>query len=204
MNVDSVTSTYNLKALRQLYDTIESHVRGLKSLGVSADSYGSLLSSVLLNKLPQELRLIVSRKASGDDWEKLMELLEEEEARERAAASHVMSPRKPIKSLSTAAALMTTGHGTGPTVTNHIHPTRAELWSVEERKRVLRGVGRCFVCLRRSHWPTMHEVHPLPWTPPQQYLSKGINYGELEIRERHRPLQGGTTNIHCTADWYEP
>lgn len=40
-------------------------MRSLKSLGVMPDSYGALLSSVLLNKLQTELRLIVSRKVSG-------------------------------------------------------------------------------------------------------------------------------------------
>ena len=34
LNIESVTSDSNLRALRQLYDTIESQVRGLKSLGV--------------------------------------------------------------------------------------------------------------------------------------------------------------------------
>ena len=89
LNVDPVTSSYNLKGLRQLYDKIESQVRGLKSIGVSADSYGSLLSSVLLNKLPQELRLILSRRVGDDEWklDRLMKLLEEEvQARERASA----------------------------------------------------------------------------------------------------------------------
>ena len=51
-----------MKGLRHLYDVIESNVRSLKSLGVRAESYGSLLSSVLMNKLPSELRLIASRK----------------------------------------------------------------------------------------------------------------------------------------------
>ena len=76
LNIESITSDCNLKGLRQLYYIVESHVRGLKSLGVSADSYGSLLSSILLNKLPQELRLIIS----SDDWEldRLMKLLEKE------------------------------------------------------------------------------------------------------------------------------
>ena len=76
LNIESITSDCNLKGLRQLYYIVESHVRGLKSLGVSADSYRSLPSSVLLNKLPQELRLIIS----SDDWEldRLMKLLEKE------------------------------------------------------------------------------------------------------------------------------
>lgn len=51
-----------MRGLRRLYDDVESHIRSLKSLGVAPDSYDALLSPVLLNKLPPELRLIVSRK----------------------------------------------------------------------------------------------------------------------------------------------
>ena len=67
---------------------VESQVRGLSALGVPPDSYGSLLSSVLINKLPQELRIILSREVRGEEWEldRLMEIAERElEARERAA-----------------------------------------------------------------------------------------------------------------------
>ena len=56
LQLNSVASSTNLKGLRRLYDTVESHVRGLKSLGIGAESYGSLLSSVLMNKLPTEFR----------------------------------------------------------------------------------------------------------------------------------------------------
>ena len=48
LNVEPVTSPQNVKGLRHLYDLVESHVRSLKSLGVTSDSYGSLLSPVLL------------------------------------------------------------------------------------------------------------------------------------------------------------
>ena len=67
-NTEPVVSQHNLKSLCHLYDQIESHVRNLWLLGVSPDSYGSLLSSVLLSKLPQELRLIISRQTSDDDF----------------------------------------------------------------------------------------------------------------------------------------
>ena len=52
LNVEAVSSQYNLKALRHLLDIIESNVRGLRALGVPSSSYGGLLSSVLINKLP--------------------------------------------------------------------------------------------------------------------------------------------------------
>ena len=51
LNVEPVTSQHDLKGLRHLFDLIESHVRSLKSLGVSPDSYGALLSSVLLSPI---------------------------------------------------------------------------------------------------------------------------------------------------------
>ena len=48
---------------------VKSHVRGLKSLRISATLYGSLLSSVLMNKLPLEFQLIISRTITGENWE---------------------------------------------------------------------------------------------------------------------------------------
>jgi len=62
LNIEAVTSQHHLKGLRHLVDTVEIHVRGLKALDVTSESYGSLLMSVLLSKLPQELRLLLSRK----------------------------------------------------------------------------------------------------------------------------------------------
>ena len=57
------------------------------ALGVPSESYSSLLSSVLINKLPQELCLIVSHEVKGEEWE-LDELIEAEiETRERATVT---------------------------------------------------------------------------------------------------------------------
>ena len=61
MNFEAVISQHNTRGLRRLFDSVEAQVRGLKALGISSESYGSLLSSILLNKLPPEIRLIVSR-----------------------------------------------------------------------------------------------------------------------------------------------
>ena len=61
-------------------------IRSLKSLGVSPDSYGTILSGVLMNKLPLDIKLIVSREMKGEVWDLdhlLSHLLSELEARER-------------------------------------------------------------------------------------------------------------------------
>lgn len=86
--MNSVPSGNDLAGIRHLFDTVETHIRGLKSLGVTTDSYGSLLSSVLLKKLPTDVRLLISRKVPEKDWSLdalLKELQEELRARERIA-----------------------------------------------------------------------------------------------------------------------
>ena len=78
LHLDTVASQHNLKGLRHLFDIVESNVRGLRALGVPSDSYGGLLSSILINKLPPELRLIVSRELSEADWDldKILRIIE--------------------------------------------------------------------------------------------------------------------------------
>ena len=56
------SSATHVASLRRLYDKVESHIRSLSSLGVNSESYWSLLSPVLLQKLPPELRLIIGRQ----------------------------------------------------------------------------------------------------------------------------------------------
>ena len=52
MNLEAVSSQHDLKGLRHLYNLVESHTRGLASLGVPSSSYGALLSSALITKVP--------------------------------------------------------------------------------------------------------------------------------------------------------
>ena len=85
-NIPNVGSIDNVKMLRQLYDKVETHVRSLTSLGVNSGSYGNLMISILMNKLPQAMRVIVT-KALGSTWtlDKMLNTVKSElEARERA------------------------------------------------------------------------------------------------------------------------
>ena len=77
LNVEAVSSQHNIRGQQHLYDLVE--VSGLKSLGVELTSYGRLLLSVLLQKLPLDLRLL-SREIREDDWnlDSLLRQLEEE------------------------------------------------------------------------------------------------------------------------------
>ena len=62
-------------SLRFPYDKLSVHVRGLSSLGVSSQEYGSLLIPIIMSKLPNEIRLEIARKSSNEVW-KIDELLD--------------------------------------------------------------------------------------------------------------------------------
>ena len=160
LGAESVSSATQVASLRRLYDKVESNVRSLSSLGVNSESYGSLLSPVLLQKLPPELRLIVGRQVSGE-WtlDPLMKIFGEElRARERIAtplndrqSTHARANVKP-----TTATLLTeqrseTQHICCYCQGRHTTDSCKEVGSAKERKQILRSSGRCFVCLRRGH-----------------------------------------------------
>ena len=155
LNLEAVSSQHNLKGLCCLYDVVESQVRGLKSLGVDSSSYGSLLSSVLLQKIPPEMRLVLSREIAEGDWnlDALLKKLEWEiEARERAMTSYTQSVRKPGTDSSAGTFLTPTS---APSCCYchqaHLSGNGRAVQDVGERKRILMRSGRCFVCLKRYH-----------------------------------------------------
>ena len=159
LNLEPVTSSHNLRALRHLYDLTESHVRSLKSLGVES-SYGSMLSSVLLNKLPSDLRLIISGKVSESDWnlDSLLKTTEEELiARERVEPKPNQPPqrRNSERGPSTTTALVTSINSLSPTCCYcqqpHTSNSCTNVTEVDARKQILRKSGRCFCCLKRGH-----------------------------------------------------
>ena len=166
LNIRSVKSGLNIQVLRQLHDLIESQVRSLKSLGVSSSSYGSLLSSVVMSKLPQDLRLIITREVK-DEWDldHILDVFRSElEARERANGNNVspidQSSTKPPYNrgrkglpLSTDAALFATGSKPTCTYCRKDHASNAckNVTSIAARKEILKRAGQCFVCLKRNH-----------------------------------------------------
>ena len=101
MNAEAVISPHNVPALRHFHDVVESNVRTLKALGVAAETYGSLLATVLMNKLPNDLRLIIGRKIGEADWQldTMTEQLQEIEACERACpqSASVQSNQKKVE-----------------------------------------------------------------------------------------------------------
>ena len=63
-----MTALSDIKGIRAVLDKVEIQVRGLQALGIESAQYGALLIPIFMEKLPDELRLIVSREHKGD-WE---------------------------------------------------------------------------------------------------------------------------------------
>ena len=153
LGLESVTLASNVKALRRLYDQLEFQVRSLKSLEVPVNSYGNLLSSLLMNRLPQEIRLLVSREIGDGEWQidQLMTILEREiTARERALTTGIAPPGPPLH---TTAAFIA-GDGQPKCAycrQGHSSSSCTVITDATQRKGILKRTGRCFVCLRRHH-----------------------------------------------------
>ena len=67
LNISPVFSP-NVRSLRELYDNIESNVRVLENLGVSYEQVGSLLIPIILEKLPNVIKLQMNRKLGSGNW----------------------------------------------------------------------------------------------------------------------------------------
>ena len=156
LSLSGVSSQHDVKGLRHLFDVIESNVRSLQSLDVRAESYGSLLSSVLMNKLPVELRLIASRKfGDTDSWDfsALLKVIEEElQARERSSARNAHEVRRP-KEYPTGAALFVDSASPQCCFCQQGHPSQEcrTVPGVQARQEKLKKSGRCYNCLQRGH-----------------------------------------------------
>ncbi|XP_068697371.1 uncharacterized protein [Montipora foliosa] len=87
----------NTTGLRKLYDTVEVHHRGLQALGVNANTYEGIAVPSVLSKLPETVRLQITRGKNYEQWtmeEMLQELLCELELREEHCMKNEKTERQ--------------------------------------------------------------------------------------------------------------
>ena len=171
LSIPSVTSLHDVGKLRNVYDEIEIHARNLKSLEVDTRQYGPALISIVMAKLPAQIKLVITRALSlNEKWdiEELLRVLKGEiESREMCyfMSSTTPCPKKDNsrhdntigKSVDefTAASLVTDTKKSFPCVfckrDNHSASRCTVITDTKARKSILRNKGRCFLCLRSSH-----------------------------------------------------
>ena len=164
-----VSSVHETKKLRDLYDKIEINIRSLKALGIESESFGNLLVPVVMEKIPSELRLIISRKfGSKETWDLdvlLNALKSELEARERCNAVKTSSPTNSnprfdqhkgrLKQRLSSSALYTGSEECTLQCIfgkkNHKSITCSTITKPKARRTIPRRNGRRFVCLKAGH-----------------------------------------------------
>ena len=159
LNLEAATGEHDLKGLRSLQNEVEASVRSLKGLGVSSE-YGTMLTPVLLTKLPPAIRLIVSRKITDADLnlEILQTALEEElVARERSGdpTRNVKWTHNHIPVIASTLLSKTQGFD-GKQMCCYCQQTHSSgdcqvVKDINTRKQILKTSGRCFNCLRKGH-----------------------------------------------------
>ena len=143
-------------------------MRGLQAQGVDSSQYGTMLIPIMMAKIPEDLRLILSRQFCGDNWN-LEELLQafttELEAREGCASSSVGTPsstnqvhssppkwKEETERYPTAAALASFNRKINRTYCHKSHPSVCcdVITNAKARKALLLKQGRCFICRKKS------------------------------------------------------
>ena len=80
------TEEGDVASLRTLCDVVEVHIRNLQQFAIAVKNYGPVLISIVINKLPHDVKLEVTRQMPDGKWEigKLMDVVKKEvTARER-------------------------------------------------------------------------------------------------------------------------
>ena len=150
-------------SLRYIYDRISVHVRGLASLGISTEQYGSLLIPVVMSKLPNEIRLEVARNSTEEIWkiEDLLQTIKKEvEARETSehAKTSEGSRKPPLGKppIPSANSLVANKFGGNPMKCvyckeYHYSSSCARVKDPNKCKEILVKERRCLNCLRPGH-----------------------------------------------------
>ena len=75
----SMVKENDLQQLKSFYGKVELNVRSLVTLGVRAESFGTLVLTVAIDKLTPEVKVLIARHIK-DTWNftKILELLNEE------------------------------------------------------------------------------------------------------------------------------
>jgi len=167
LQIVQVKAGTDVKQLRAVYDKIEINVRGLQSLGIKPDQYGCLLVPVIMSKVPEDIRLIILRQFSSENWtfEVLLKCFKQElEAREKCVAVSKSSSRKEEQNkrdgdsrIGSSSRALVTKNGKENSVKctfcrdNHLSVNCDIVTDVNARWSVVKRNNRCFLCLGTGH-----------------------------------------------------
>lgn len=176
--LNNASSVNNATSLCSLYDSLESQIRSLETLGVTSDKCAAMLYPLVESCLPEELLRVWQRSSSfvstvdgKDRLESIMKFLKlEVESEERINlalagfgiqdnGSNNAQVKLPCYKPATATELLTTSgidnKRQGCIFCDGRHEAsncfKAQKLSLPERQRVLKDKGGCFRCFKKGH-----------------------------------------------------
>ena len=179
ISITPVFNERNVARLRGMHDEIETHLRGLEALGVDMATYSGFVVPVLMERIPETIRLNMIRFSGADqmDWT-LQDFLDGFEKEISVRESYVPLKtanvgvggmgfsgssgdrrNRPVavgsrEEFGTANALLTekTNEKTCVYCLHRHEPADCKtVRSSHERKNILRKFAKCFICLMSGH-----------------------------------------------------
>ncbi|XP_066910906.1 uncharacterized protein [Clytia hemisphaerica] len=154
LELPKIMNVKDIIGLRILYDTAESQIRSLQAFGLLVKNYGPLLVPVILSKLPDSLKLIISQKSDSDIWdaENILKVLQKEIlAREKLnTIGETVSDFGEFAGLHVGGGESRKNSCTFCDGKHKSHNCRT-VSNIEARKQIIRRKGLCFVCLEKGH-----------------------------------------------------
>ena len=158
MDLSPVRNPQDLTAIRKLLSKVKTHMASLRALGEPEETYGRIVTSVLMKSLPTDIKLNATKElgAHTPHVSRLLTLLNQEvTARERLARMEGEQERNftpPTRPQPTSTAFLVNTKGLcifcGK---EHAPETCRKVPQPSARSNILRKQGRCFNCLRRNH-----------------------------------------------------
>ena len=148
----------DIPRLRKLYDDCETHFRALQALKVNENTYSSMVVPSIMQKLPENFRLTITRGEEFLTWtvEQLLQaFLKELDLREDHF--HATSSSKVVRDNhmkgGTANALHTKQDNTNCAfcLGKHASENCQRIKDSKERKSIVMKYARCFKCIKKGH-----------------------------------------------------
>ena len=223
MKLPIVSSFEDLKSLRSLYDKTETVVRGLRSIGTEPSSYGTFITPVLMAKIPEELRVTISRNLSDDegswDLEEVLDLFGKEvQLREKCVVSNESrgvssssSWRKPNArefmssrqhQPSTVSALYANQGGLKCFFCDgsHVASKCTSITNPQTKMNILREKGRCFLCFKTGHVASFCPTGKRCFNCNRKHHIALCNANALHRNSSNNRVQSSAVNVAVDRD----
>ena len=149
LNNDSVSR------LSSFYNTIESNIRSLLTMGLNPSHYDPLLIPVILERLPDAIKLLTTRKLGKNNWKisEFVECIKEEvDARENCEFSNEKLDGEYFRKTAFISWYSETLEKKLRILRKSHYSDKCEnVTDIAIRKKILREEKRCFKCLLNGH-----------------------------------------------------